>query len=270
MSPRLFAQVASVEARKLMSYRGDFWVSAAATFLVELAVAYFLWLAVFAESGRQSIGGFSFGGMVLYYILVILLAKVVRGNERQLSMGQDIYEGSLTRYLLYPAPYFGMKYAEHLGGLVPAAVQLVLFGGASAVLFGPSAVASLSAAGALAALPALAAANLLYFLMLYTIQGVAFWADNVWTLNVMLRFVTSMLGGLLLPLTVFPAWARQVLELSPFPYLFYFPVMTLLGRLDPAEWARGLTVALLWCAVLALTARTVWRRGALTYTGVGI
>ena len=43
-------------------------------------------------------------------------------------MSQDIYEGSLTKYLLYPTDYFGFKYAAHLGDLVPGVIQLALFG----------------------------------------------------------------------------------------------------------------------------------------------
>jgi ABC-2 type transport system permease protein len=102
------------------------------------------------------------------------------------------------------------------------------------------------------------------------LQGVAFWADNVWSLNVMFRFASQMLGGLLLPLSLFPAWSQPVLEVLPFTYLFYFPTTTLLGQVSTAEWATGLAISLGWCGALALVSRAVWRRGRLVYTGVGI
>ena len=74
----------------------------------------------------------------------------------------------------------------------------------------------------------------------------------------------------MLPLSLFPEWAERLLSLLPFQYLFYFPVMTLMGAVSPGEWARGLLVALAWCAVIGLAGRAVWRRGYLAYTGVGI
>lgn len=270
MTARLFGHVLSLQARKLMSYRVNFWLNALVTFFVELAVAYFLWAAVFRETRRTEIGGFSLEAMVIYYVAAILLGKLVKGEERDLNISTDIYEGALTRYLLYPTSYFGFKYAEHLGSLLPALIQLGLFGVISLALLDlPPDVAVTPASVAMAA-GAVMVANLLHFLILYPLQGVAFWADNVWALNVMFRFTSQMLGGLLLPLSLFPAWSQPVLDAMPFKYLFYFPATTLLGKVPPGEWALGMAVALGWCGAMALVSRAVWRRGRLVYTGVGI
>lgn len=270
MKPSLFFGVASVEARKLMSYRGDFWLSAVAAFVVEIAVAYYLWAAIFRESGREVIGGFTQTGITLYYVLAILFGKLIRGEDRQSTIAQNIYDGSLSRYLLFPANYFAFKYAEHLGTLVAALVQLVLFGGAAVLLLDLSAAGEVSAASVARTLVAIAAGNLLAFLLAFLLEAVAFWADNVWSLLVLLRFLGHLLGGQLLPLHLFPAWAQPLLDLLPFRFLYYFPTMTLLNRLDTATWASGMAVALAWCVVLGLAARVVWRRGCLQYTGVGI
>jgi ABC-2 type transport system permease protein len=270
MTARLFAQVASVEARKLMSYRADFWINAVAAFVVEATVAWALWSAIFAESGEASIGGFSRRGMVLYYVLALSLGKLIRGEDRQSTIARDIYEGSLTRYLLFPGGYFAFKYAEHLGNLLPALVQLALFGTTAALLFDPREVGVITPGSVARAALAVALGNLLAFLMAYLLEAVAFWADNVWSLSVMLRFAGNLLGGQLLPLNLFPDWAQAVLAALPFRYLFYFPVMTLAGRIPAGEWLAGMAVGLLWCALLGVAARAVWRQGYLAYTGVGI
>ena len=270
MRAALAAQIFSVEARKAMSYRTDFWINSVVVFAANLAIAYYLWHAIFAESGQSTIGGFTREGMILYYVLALLIGKVVSGNERELSAAQDIYQGSLTRYLLYPAGYFGFKYTEHLGSLVPALVQLVLFGGVASLLFDFSDLGAITVATVARTLVAVIVASLLMFLMNYAIQGVAFWADNVWSLQVMMRFITSLLGGLMLPLDLFPEWARQILELLPFQALFYFPVMTLLGRVGTVDWLQTLGLSVLWCAVIGAIGRIVWKRGYRIYTGVGI
>jgi ABC-2 type transport system permease protein len=262
--------VFGVQARKLMSYRADFWTSAVVVFFVELALAYFLWTAIFRETGRAEIGGFSLGGMVVYYVAAILLGKLVKGNERDRSISDDIYEGGLTRYLLYPSSYVGFKYAEHLGTLVPALLELVIFGAiAFALLDAPADVRITPATVAMAAC-SVAVSNVLHFVLMFPIRAVAFWADNVWSLEVMYRFASQMLGGLLLPLGLFPAWSQPALDALPFKYLYFFPATTLLGQVSPAEWARGLGISVAWCVAVGLVGRVIWRRGTLQYTGVGI
>lgn len=270
MTPRLFARVLSLEARKMMSYRVDFWANSVVSFAVEMVVAYSLWLAIFAASGSETIGGFGFDGMVMYYVLAILTAKLVRGQERNLPMARDIYEGSLTHYLIYPARYSGFKYAENLGALVPAMVQVVVFGLLAFFWLPRPAELTIDGGSILLAIPALVGANILMFALCVSVQGVAFWADNVWSLNVMVRLASDLLGGLLLPLSVFPAGLREVLEWLPFRYFFSFPVETLLGRSSLEEWLQGMVVLGTWIVLLSLLGRFVWRRGEKVYTGVGI
>jgi ABC-2 type transport system permease protein len=270
VSPRLFLRIASTEARKRLSYRADFWIQALGVLAIEAGIYWFLWHAVFRESGRAEIGGFSLHGIILYSIAAQLLARSVRGIEFEHAISQDVYDGGLNRYIVYPTAYFGFKYAQHLGGTLPVLVQLIVFGSTFPFLLGLDPSAAVTPASAAMALVSLAVANLLYFLIAYPLQGVAFWADNVWSLIVTQRFVTSILGGAMLPLTLFPDGVKAVLDLSPFPALFWVPVMTLLGRMDPAEWARNLAVALAWCGALALLGRSIFRRGYLQYSGVGI
>lgn len=270
MRLRLYAQAFGIQARKLMSYRADFWTNAVVTFFVELAAAYFLWTAIFRETGHAEIGGFSLEAMVVYYVAAILLGKIVKGNERDRSISDDIYEGGLTRYLLYPSNYFGFKYAEHLGTLVPSMVELIVFGAVALALLPSAADVHVTPATVAMAAVSVAISNLLHFLLMFPIRAVAFWADNTWTLEVMYRFASQMLGGLLLPLSLFPAWSEAALDLLPFKYLYYFPAVTLLGHVTPEAWMRGLAVSVAWCAVAAVVGHAVWRRGTFQYTGVGI
>jgi len=251
-----------------MSYRADFWISAVSSLAVRLVVAWFIVNAVFAGSGRPGIAGYTAREMYLYFVAVILVGKLVQSTELEQSISQDIYEGGLTRYLLYPVPYGAVKYAQQLGALGPALVQILLFGAWLPFVFGLP--RDLSIAGIAMGIGAIAVANLLQFLITFPIQLVAFWADNVWSLMVMHRFASALLGGMLAPLSLFPQSAQRVLEALPFRYLFAFPVETLLGRVRPAEWAAGMAIGLGWCGIMAMVGRAIWRRGTLQYTGVGI
>jgi ABC-type uncharacterized transport system permease subunit len=82
--------------------------------------------------------------------------------------------------------------------------------------------------------------------------------------------VASLLGGYMVPLSVFPDAMQRPLHLLPFRFFFDFPARALMNRLTPAEWADGMALGAVWCAVFAGAAWAVWSRGRLRYTGVGI
>lgn len=270
MSLRLFGRIFSLEVRKEMSYRLDFWVNALVGFLAYFGVAYYLWEAVFRESGKSVIGGYTFRAMTLYYVLVILMGRLVRGAEHVGDIAQDIYEGGLSRYIVYPTHYFPFKYAQHLGLVVPGLIQLGLFVGLYLLVLPWPEEVQILPSRVLMAVTAVALANLLYYSMLLPLQAVAFWADNVWSLMVMTRFASGLLGGSMLPLALFPDWSRPVLAALPFRYLYDFPVNTLLGKVTPEAWLSGVCVTLAWTVAVHVVAGLIWRRGMLQYTGVGI
>ena len=265
---RLFWSMAGVEARKRMSYRVDFWLNAVVGFVTELGVAWFIVLAMFAGGGR--IGGFTRDGMLLYFVAVILVARIVRSSDLEWAVADDIYQGALSRYLLYPANYGILKYATQVGALLPALVQVVLFGAWVPFVLGIPEGVQITPATAAMCLGAIAMANLLHFMSCLPLQLVAFWADNCWSLLVAHRIVASLLGGLLLPIALFPDWSQTALAALPFRYMFAFPVDVLLGRVTAGEYAAGLGIAAAWCAILAAVSAAIWRRGTLQYTGVGM
>jgi len=266
----LFWQVLSTEARTRMSYRADFWINAVVGFIVEFGLAWYLWGAMFRESGEERMGGYTFQGMVVYYLSVVLLGKMIRGREFEGAVSHDIYEGGLNRYLLYPAHYFPIKFAQRIGSLVPAFLQFALFLGVAVFFVDIPGELMPTAGSVLRAAGCVVVGMTLYFIMDFCIHLVAFWADNVWSLDVAKWFIASILGGYMLPVTLFPDWAQAVIAWLPFRYFFDFPVRVLLGRIGPLEWAAGMALCLCWCTALLGVAGLVWRRGTLQYSGVGI
>ncbi|MCB2154655.1 ABC-2 family transporter protein [bacterium] len=270
MTPRLFMNIVSMQARKMMSYRADFWVNALAAFFIMLGVIYFLWDSIYAGTGQTVIAGYTFSEMLTYYVLVILLGKIVRGLDQWSGMSDEIYQGHYTRYLIYPVKYFPFKYAQHLGNLTPALMQLVLFGALLAVFLRVPDSIQITPATIAMTVGAVLMGNLLHFLIYCPIEGTAFWADNVWSLCVMMRFTLGFLGGQMLPLTLFPETIQSVNQFLPFQYVYFFPVQTLMGHVTPSEWLFGMGVTAVWILVFAGLTRLIWARGSYVYTGVGI
>jgi len=253
-----------------MSYRGDFWLTAIANLFAAILVNWFLWKSIFYTTGAQEIGGYSFEILMTYLIAVTLIGRAIRGADLQLAIATEIYDGSLSRYLLYPSRYILFKYSQHLGAILPEMIQMILFSAILIAAFGLPAESGVTLSTIVLAIPLLWIGNLLYFVMSVPLQLVSFWADNVWSLAVILRFVSMLLGGAMLPLSMFPEWAADLLAWLPFVQCYELPVRVIMGRAGLEDALFGIALGLGWCLVIALVTAPIWKRGQLGYTGVGI
>ncbi|MCE9614706.1 MAG: ABC-2 family transporter protein [Lentisphaerae bacterium] len=258
-----------MEIRKVLSYRMDFWSQFLGSLLAQFGVAWFLWQAIYTTRGVDHVGAFSFTGMMLYYLAAPLAARMVQGGEMG-DISEEIYNGTLTRYLVYPVSFFRYKLAAATAYVCIFAAQFALVMTLFAFTIGIPSEFSLSPASVAGGLACLLVAAYLNFVLVATLELIAFWADNVWSLVVIMRFLTSLLGGAMLPLALFPDWAHALLYRMPFAYLIAFPVETLLGLTSPARWVSGMLVVTAWAVVCTLLYRLVWERGQHQYSGVGI
>lgn len=269
---RYLREVLVIELSKFLAYRSDFWMRTVMHSTMRIVCAYFLWSSLFADAHASAgapvtFGGYTFEGMMVYYVLATLALNVVLIPGGFIS--EEIYQGTLTRSLVYPIAVIPFKYAAVFAQWLVCMVQLLLALGALLLFFPagqlhPSA-GSLAIAGAL-----LLVANISFFVMLLNLELIAFWAEQVHGLWVMLLLTMNLLSGTMLPLSVFPEQLVQVLRWTPFPYLVSFPVRVLVGGVSGAElaWACGVISA--WLLILGASASMLWRRGLRQYTGVGM
>lgn len=256
-----------LELKKLISYRAEFWIGFIGSVLSQFGVAFFLWKAVFAARGVDTLQGFTFASLMLYYLMVPLMERIVNGQEMGFMAG-EIYEGGLTRYLLYPVSYFRVKYMAKMAQTTLYILQMALVLGLFMAAFSmPLPITWLSAAKTV---PVILLSGLLAFSLIATLEMVAFWADNVWSLLVLNRMVSNLLGGALVPLAFFPEQVRAALEWLPWTRLVSFPIRCLLGEVGTAEWLRGMGLTVLWTALIASLGAWLWRKGIKSYAGVGI
>ena len=266
---RWFGAVTTLELRRLISYRADFWMLFFGGTVAQMGLAYFLWKAVFDVRGRATLNGFDLHSLVFYYLLVALTDRLVRGSDTSFA-SRDIYDGSLTRYLLYPISFVGYRYAILLGGLVLSLVQALFGVGLFAGVLGIPDRIALSLAGVAGGLFVVLAAGTMHFFLTLALEFLAFWVDNVWSLLALLRFVVYLLGGGMVPLEFFPGWARGLLFWTPFPHIFSTPIALWSGRLAPIEAVAAVGVLAVWGALFCVVAMLLWRSGQKRYTGVGI
>jgi ABC-2 type transport system permease protein len=261
--------VFSIELKKVFSYRVAFWVQFFMGTGTEIVVAYLVWKAVFSAAGVTEMQGFTFHGLVLYNLFSSFAVKITKGSERG-YIAQEIYDGGLTRYLLYPLPFFPYKYVTHVAQQMFAIVQLLMTLGIFALVINDRGGQHVTAGSLGAGIVTCIFAGYLHFLISSCLELVAFWQDVIWNIMVMLRFCMSLLGGAMIPLAFFPEWGRKLVLLTPFPSIISFPVRTFLGQVGPDEWLHNIGLLAAWALAFTLLLMWIWQRGSKRYSGVGI
>jgi ABC-2 type transport system permease protein len=266
---RWLLQVFTTELRKILAYRVDFWMQFVMSIFAHVGVAYYLWRAVFDARGIESLRGYSFSGLMLYYLMVPLLQRMIFGPGLG-NIAHEIYDGSLSRYLIYPISFFAYKYAQYLANAVMFWVQLFVAVGLFVLFFGVPQDIVFSPVHVLMGGVMVLLGGYLSFVISACMEMAAFWAENVWSVLVMFRFAVSLLGGAMIPLVFFPESMRQLLGLLPFSALAGMPIEALLGKLSFEQWLWGMVSIVVWSVVCSALAGLLWNRGRYRYTGVGI
>ncbi|MDX6180673.1 ABC-2 family transporter protein [Flavobacterium sp. Fl-77] len=267
---KLYFKVLILEAKTKMTYRFDFWINSIISFLVEFFVVWFLWSAIFEQTKLKQIAGYNLSSIYLYYLGVILISKIIRAQKSTNDVSQDIYQGNLNRYIIFPVNYISFKYAQYLGKLAPALIQFFLFGIIAFFIIDKSYEIQISTSSLIMGICSIAMANILYFLIDYLTQLFAFWVSNVWSLDILKWFIACLLGGYLFPLNMLPPNVQNIITYLPFKFLFDLPINTLFGKISFEVWLKEMLIGSIWCILLFLIGQFTWSKGKNLYSGVGI
>lgn len=258
-----------MELRQLFSYRVVFWIRLLAGIVVQIAVAWFLWQSIFQYTGKSTIGGMDLSQMMFYYFLVPLISGVTAPDEGEV-VSSEIYTGALTKYLIYPLNYFFVAYSRYLATFAFGLVKLIVGLSIYRMLWSFPGTFSPSIGQLVSFVIVAFLATTLNYTLAFCVEICSFWVDVVWNLRVMVRFMISLCGGAMLPLSLFSPGTQHLLEYLPFHYLYSFPIRILSTPLDTGELILGIFSLVLWCFLFIGIAHLAWRRGQYRYTGVGI
>ena len=253
------------ELKRQFSYRVDFWMRYVIALFVQFLVAVFLWQTVYAISGVTTLGGFSLTEMLRYTFVAVFVFEVAIPEIS--GVASDIYDGSLSRYLVYPISFVTYKLIAQMARAALLALPFALTLLACTIGILPF---TLSLGALFQGCLALLLASILYFMLTLTFEYAAFWADSIWTLVVMLRFMVALLGGKMLPLSLFPDAAQTLINILPFSCIISFPAKAFLGQLSWGQFGIGCVLSIFWICVIAAISHLVWTRGMRNYSGVGM
>jgi viologen exporter family transport system permease protein len=253
-----YLYVGRTSARTHLAYFGE--VGARAIILgVILFIFLQLWRVTYGETGAQRLGGFTLAEMLWY--LAMTEAITLSAPRVAPAVDEDVRTGAIAVHLLRPLSYPLYRLWTTLGERAVRFALNALVGGILAlVMVGPIGVRPAGVAMFLLALPL---AFVIDFLGYFVIGLGAFWLENTSGLTLIYSRLTMMLGGMMLPLSLFPASVQRVAEVLPFASVLYGPARTLVA--PDARFFAGLLVRqaaaiAVFAAVVALVYRAALRR----------
>lgn len=264
-----YLYVASLGLQSTLVYRANFFFRALFA-LVPLTAVLLLWQAVFEGKGEGgTMGGWDFSQLVSYYLLVMIVDALTAVTEDDWQIASDIKDGRISQFLLKPVDYLTYRFSLFASGrliyTLSAAIPVAAYLFWQRAHLAPPADATAGAVFAVSVLLAL----VLQFLIAYTMALLAFWVLEVATFIFIQFALEYIASGQLFPLDLLPPAVQRVVELTPYPYLMFFPVSVYLGRITGDALWRGLAIQAAWVVLAYLLARLVWSRGIRKYSAAG-
>lgn len=245
--------------QSLLSYRLNFFLYVFGE-LVTVFVTYYLWLAVYNNSGAQTLNGFSLPDMFTYIFMCQVALNFVN-NDASYEVASEVREGSIAMNLIRPIRYRVVILFRILGEIV----YNVSFVGLPIMLIvcGVS-YFSYGIAPRMLSIVGFFVSAILGFLVNFYFNFIfglsAFYISNVWGMNMLKGAIVNFLSGALIPIHFFPGWAQDILAFMPFNSLIYTPVMIFLGKYQGQEVITALLVQVFWVAVFGLSGMLLWRK----------
>lgn len=254
-------------AQSAMEYRVDFFIQLFSGAL-PIVIQCYLWTAIFRNSSSSTVFDYTYPQMIAYSILAILTSRVVAaGFENEIAT--DVKDGSLSKFIVQPFSHFYFRMFKFLGDkALRIAVLLVINAIVIAVLHFTLHFQLMwhAIVGYLMVMPL---SLLMNFSIYYCISAISFWAIESWGIFSTFSLIAGIASGSLFPIDIFSAPVQRFLEWLPFPYIIYFPVNILSGKVSGADVMNGMWLQLAWLVIFLCLSKLMWQAGMRRYEATG-
>ncbi len=240
-----------------LAYPSQVWMR---LFMVPLAVAFqYAVYAALYSGGAIEIGGLTLAQMTGYVALVQIL-RTLFANNISIFIGQAIRSGQIATFLLRPLgfPGFAIAYISGRG-----ASQVLTVGLPTLLAF--AALGAVPVPASLMAFIAFLLFTLLGFLLynlLFTLAGLlGFYMEFSGEIGWSVELIMLLLGGAVVPLSLFSKQIQYVANLLPFRFLYYQPVAAWLGKIPEETLGVDLLLATGWVGLATGWVALFYSRG---------
>ena len=225
--------------------------------ILYLIIVYFLWKAIYASAGTDSVNGMTFNDTLVYLVLAAALYNFM---ELYLvwDIGRSIQNGKIVLDLLKPMEYRKYLFWSCSGNLV---TQFFL-------TFLPTFIAvTIVTKGAIHI-----GVNLLFFVLSvamavsinysidFIVGTICLYTESIWGINIMKQVIVLLLSGATIPLAFFPESLRNVIHFLPFQSIYNAPLSIMLKTVNGSEeLLETLGLQLFWCVMMFVISKAFWK-----------
>ena len=263
-----YLQVFKISFQQEFAYRANFIMWRVRN-VMQILLVYFLWDAVFSDSGRVVFGYDR--SKILTYVFGLIIVKAIVLSARAMDVAGEVSRGDLSNYLIKPISYFKYWLTRDVSSKVLnlgfALVETTLL---IAILKPPFFIQT-NLFFIMSFVVVSLLAILIFFNLLFIVSAVPFWApETAWGAHFLVTVIAvEFLSGALFPLDILPISLQNVLSLTPFPYLIFFPIQVYLGNVTGGLLIKGVVVSVVWAIALWFLMNAIWKRGLKAYQAYG-
>lgn len=262
---RKYLEVVKIAYSLQMVYRAAMAIRA----VRDIATVLFfvlLWTALFRQ--KAEIGGYNLSAMITYYVLAKIIDQLYSYEPSRL-LSRDVLQGDLSNYLAKPWKYFLYLVSYAFGRRLARTTFsfLVIF---LAFIFLPQfMVLPVRIIDITFFIPSAILSWVLLFEMVFVLGTLSFWFSETSGLRTAFEQLILVVGGMWVPLNLFPGQVAAVLKMLPFQYLYFHLIAIYQGKLETNELISGLVTQTFWVFALGLVAIFLWKRGLRVYGAYG-
>lgn len=263
-----YLQIFKISFEEEFAYRLNFILWRVRNVL-QILLTYFLWSTVYFDPTRQIFGYDR--TKILTYVFGIMIVRALVFSARAMDVSNDVANGDLSNYLIKPVNYFKYWFTRDIASKTLNMFFAVLEFVFLFIILKPPFFLQTNLLTLLIFLLSIVVAIFIYFLILFLLSSIPFWAPEIgWASHFLVTVViTESLSGALFPINILPQTLQSIIMATPFPYLIYFPIEVYLGNIQGWAVLGGLGVAASWAGILWFVLKVVWQKGLKAYQAFG-
>lgn len=258
-------EIFKVAWEQILIYRLSFTLWRVRTVL-QLLLTYFIWWTVFQS--QKEVFGYTTSSM-LTYILIAAFSRATILSTRVTDLINQINDGSVVNFLIKPLGfiryYLARDIADKLFNILFYIVEVSLL----VFILKPPIIIQNNIFILLLFITAIIGGLIIYFCINFIISLTSFWTENSWGPLFLMSILLEGIGGGLFPIDILPKGIFNILMITPFPYLIYFPAKIYLGTLSFTQMMYGFLIMLVWIVALLFLTRLILKAGFRHFSAVG-
>lgn len=259
---RKYLAILKMQVINNLAYPGDF-LGRSVSIAVFLFIFAGLWQTTYIIAGTASINGLTFANM-MWYLMMAETIELGRPRTNRI-ISEQVKNGEVAYILSKPYNFVLYHFSFGLGdGLMRIVINILVGILVTWLLAGPPP----SLLGWGMALITMIGAWILHFCMMALIGLAAFVVEETNSFELIYQKFVFVLGGMMLPLDLFPQWLQEIVRVLPFPYMMYTPARLFVKPEFDLFW-QMLAGQWLWVGALVFLLALAYRSSekALTVNG---